>query len=297
MLGGDAISAVGGTNQWVVDQQTNWLEGCLKCCGICCADFENTYNIYKKGDKKPVYVVQEDSTCCDRMLCNPHHKIELNWSAPSYGKDTVIQVIKPFKCCCPAVASCCQKEIQVWKQQGGANTKMIGYVQQPWCGGCFTPTLEVYNNNEDDKSNIGYVSGPCCCIGACCSSHWDFKDPKGHEHVSMKRGGAMDVGIARNAGTNSDRYDVTFEDNSITNESKITMLATIVFIDYLFFEGETDCTCVWCTWKFPFIKCPPAIWCKLWDWYCCGCTIPCKVKCCLDDALEAGAKAQSGGIL
>ena len=52
----------------VVDQQTNWLEGCLKCCGVCCADFENTYHVYKDKDKKPTYVIKEDSACLNRMV-------------------------------------------------------------------------------------------------------------------------------------------------------------------------------------------------------------------------------------
>ena len=29
----------------VINQTTSFLDNCLKCCGVCCADFENTYDV------------------------------------------------------------------------------------------------------------------------------------------------------------------------------------------------------------------------------------------------------------
>lgn len=200
---------------------------------------------------------------------------------------------KPFKCCCPAVCPCFQKEVEVFR-----GSKVIGKVKQPCFAGGFRPRLDIIEpNDEGDEKNMGHISGPCCCIGACCSSEWNFYDRNGKEHLSFKRGGMADIGIMKSLGTNSDSYFVKFEDKTIDLDERIVMLASVIFIDYLFFEGETNCICNWCEYTPPFLICPPELWCKLCDWYVCGSTIPCKLKCCISEATEAAMKAQSGGIL
>ena len=201
---------------------------------------------------------------------------------------------KPFKWCCPAIIPCFQKEAEIYK--GG---KQIGLIKQPWCAGGLKPKLSVYEPNADggEMKNMGHISGPFCCIGACCSSEWNFFDRNGKEHVTMKRGGMADIGVAKSLGTNSDTYWVQFEDKTTSLDERIVMLAGVIMVDYLFFEGETNCTCNWCQWAPPFLICPPELWCKLCDVYCCGSTIPVKCKCCISEATDLAVKSQTGGVL
>jgi len=266
---------------------TNWGEGCLKCLGCCCADFENVYNVYVAGDKKPLLIAEEDSSCLNRCLCNPNHALKLTFKAPAYGNDVVMEMRKPFKCCCPAWISCFQKEVDIWQTK--PQEKFLGKVRQPWCGGFFRPKLMVWGDEEMEKP-AGHVGGPLCFIGTCCPSEWDFFDEKGDKHVRMDRGGLGKTGLA-GLTTNKDIYDVTVLSKSATTEEKLVMLSTVIFIDYLFFEGETACHFDWFDFsKFPMcLICPPSLYCKFCDWYVCGATIPCKVKCCYQEALGAAA--------
>ena len=81
----------------------------------------------------------------------------------------------------------------------------------------------------------------------------------------------------------SDKYVLKFSEGAGVNapvDDKLVMIASALFIDYLFFEGETQCLVNCCV-------CPPQCWFKLCELYCCGCTFPCRVKCCIDDVIES----------
>jgi len=164
------------------------------------------------------------------------------------------KISKPFRFCCPAICPCFQKDITVTRLP---EKKVIGYVQQPLCGGFWTPTLNVYD--QPGGQYLGYVQGPCCCIGGCCSSDWKLYDANGREHVKVKRDGFAELGLARSNFTTSDKYEVTFEDKSLSVDDKVRLMSTVIFIDYLFFEGETNTICICCT-------CPPqVIQCSIFD--------------------------------
>ena len=225
------------------------------------------------------------------MLCNPNHKITL--TARAKNQDTeLLKITKPFKCCCPALLPCCQKDILIERQ--GSESKVIGHAIQPCFAGFYQPRIDVYDGPGGQLK--GKVVGPNCCIGGCCSSKWYFYDTKGEEDVKIKRDGFAEVGLARSNFTTADKYEVTFEDPTHTVDDKLRLISTVIFVDYLFFEGETNtiincinfCTCP------PKVFCPPQIWCKLCDFYCCGALIPFRMKCCIDDALKVGKMAATG---
>lgn len=134
---------------------------------------------------------------------------------------------------------------------------------------------------------VGKFKGPCICLGGFCSSNFLLMDKDNIEHAKIKRDGVAQKGLIRSAATTSDRYELTFEDGQMKIEEKLRVVASALFIDYLFFEGETDCICILCT-------CPPQLWFKLCDFYCCGVLVPCRFKCCIAEAIEQGAKAQTG---
>lgn len=266
----------------VINQRTSFLDNCLKCCGVCCADFENVYDVsYGSNGHGKELVIKEESGCCARVACNPYHALSLKITAS--GND-VAEIEKPFKCCCPAILPCFLKEATVFRIDRGEK-KEVGYIQQPYCGGFLEPELNLYDRKGGELT--GRVKGPCVCLGGLCSSNFKFYDNNGIEHAKIKRDGVAGRGIVRATATTSDRYELTFEDQKMPIEEKLRVVATAVFLDYLFFEGETDCICVLCT-------CPPQLWFKLCDLYCCGALVPCRFKCCIKEMVEQGVKAETG---
>ena len=130
-----------GVNSVVIDQKQNPLEGCCKsCCGACCIDFENVYNVVLPS-VGVAFQAREESSNCHRMCCNPNHELTLHLQGMN-GKNAsgtdVLQIHKPFKCCCPAVFGCCQKEITITKMV--PEKQIIGFVKQPVARACLSPS-------------------------------------------------------------------------------------------------------------------------------------------------------------
>ena len=138
----DPFSSLAAEQSVIVNNETNYLEGCCKCFGCCCADFNNTYDLYLANSKDFSFQFKESSNFCCRSLCNPNHALTLTIRAKD-GTIDILSIDKPFKCCCcPAISSCCQKEITIKRLP---ESNVIGYVQEPCCGGWFTPSLIVFD--------------------------------------------------------------------------------------------------------------------------------------------------------
>lgn len=218
-------------------------------------------------------MIKEESGCLNRVFCNPNHALVLK---VTQNGSEILEIEKPFKCCCPAFLPCCQKEATIRKTNP---PQEVGYLQQPFCGGFFSPVIDVYDKKGGEK--VGKIEGPCCCIGGCCSNNFKLLDGKGLEHAKIKRDAKLNVT------STADRYELAFEHKSTTLDDKLRIIGTTLFLDYLFFEGETDCICILCTF-------PPQCWFKLWDFYCCGALVPLRVKCCYEEVAKAAAHAQTG---
>ena len=147
------------------------------------------------------------------------------------------------------------------------------------------PQIDVYDVKGGKK--IGSIEGPCCCMGGFCSSDFKLYGEDGVENAKIKRDGAYQKGLLRSAATTSDRYELSFENDKLTLENRLQIIGTTLFLDYLFFEGETDCICILCT-------CPPQLWFKICDLYCCGTLLPLRFKCCIAEAANLAGKASTG---
>lgn len=291
-----SLKGLGEQENVVIDQTTTFLDNCFKCLGCCCADFANEYYISfgKNGTGKELHV-KEESGCMNRLFCNPNHSLKLSIT-DTRSKTELAYIEKPFKCCCPAFFPCFLKEASIYKVEGG-NPVDVGLIKQPLCGGFFTPVLDVYDKKPEDGGAInGKVKGPFCCLGGSfCASDFKLLDKNHVEHAKFRRDGALGKGILRSAATTSDRYELDFEDKALSVDEKLRIVTTALFVDYLFFEGETDCLCLFCEgYCPPKPACPPQIWCKVCDFYCCGCLLPFRVKCCIGEAVDAAVKANTG---
>lgn len=233
------------------------------------------------------YQAKEESGRCSRMCCNPNHELTLHVTALEGGKTTgtdVVQVHKPFKCCCPAVCPCFRKELTITKML--PEKKVIGFVKQPWFAGCCKPKLDIFE--YEGGKQLGTINGPCCCMGGCCSSSFsmttDTEDERSKEIAEIKRGGIADNGMRRALLTDADKFSINFMKGFDSIENKWVLISSVLMVDYMFFEGETNCLYSCCV-------CPPYCWFKLCDLYCCGCTLPVRCKCCVPEAVEAAAAA------
>lgn len=265
----------------MVDQKTNAMEGCLKCLGCCCADFENTYDILvPNGATNTKFIVKEESGKCARACCNPYHGLTLHVKKDNNtkeGGEEILQINKPFKCCCFALCGPFQKEISVFRVHAGKTMESIGFAQEPCFGGILSPKLNM--SKHSGGPSIGSVKGPCCCIGGCCRSEFEYTSPEGKELARLQRGGVKDLGLSAALLSNKDKYKLSFSEPALSVNDKLVLVSTLLMIDYMFFEGETTCVTNFCV-------CPPYCWCKLWSWYCCGCTFPCKVKLFVPEAVQ-----------
>ena len=68
-------------------------------------------------------------------------------------------------------SDCCAQRADLYVAPAGDEkaevdpSQLTAIVQQPICGGCFTPTLHV---DAPDGSRLATVEGGCCCIGGNC---------------------------------------------------------------------------------------------------------------------------------
>lgn len=262
------------TEKLMVYQKVDKLEAVLGAVGLgFLGEAANQYNVVDgENEFKVVETSKACGPCCDgtgatwfcccvgRKICHPYHKLQLHVYK---NKKEVMWIDRPFKgpsCCC-ACCDCCLQEISVF--EGDAT---LGYVKEPCLAGGFAPQLDI---STKDK-RIGSIHGPCCCIGGmCCDSTFSVKGENGEDlgtMVNHKPESAED--FATQAVTDADKYTITMP-KDIDSEAKALMLATLLFADYLYFEGET--------FRVDPLNCTIAF--KCCDLYCCGCLYPCSCTC------------------
>jgi len=154
--------------------------------------------------------------------------------------------------------------------------RIVGFARQPCFGGCLKPKINYYD--QRDGKQLGIIGGPCCCIGGMCDSEFQAVDMSGNNVASIKRGGITSNGVRRALLSDADKYVLQINDPNESLDTKLIILSSVMFIDYMFFEGETNCLMNWCT-------CPPYCLCKLCDLYCCGVTVPLRLNCCVPPEL------------
>lgn len=266
----------------------------------------NQYVVLNEQGQK-VFVAEEDSECCCRCCCAPHHEFTIN--VRDHNNAPVLGIYHPCKCSgCFACSDCCRNEVEIyegeaqmdkeWRENNRAQLR--GVLKVPVLGGGFTPTIMVHpviNGKMVDEPE-GEITGPTCCIGACCDASF-FMQPPGSESKGqfgkITKQGMKDLGTtAQQLFTDADIFQMQFEvedpyfrgaggseetplkaaqgaDFSQVMWTKAKLLSSLFMLDYQFFEDD-----------HVFELCPePGVLCsiKCCDLYCWGCLMPCKLKC------------------
>lgn len=264
------VAALISCNKVKVKQKASLAEAVTN--GMC--EISNKYKIKAKGgsgDGKTLYKAKEKSTCFQRQCCAPGHEATVEFRLDDVGEEdkVVYTMYKPFKCAnCYSCFSICRSEMIMYQGKwkiGDEDGVVLGSAKEITCGGVFTPTLDVFDHNGDKK---GQMKGPTCLIGSCCDTSFKFtpEGADGPSDTEIKKEGADGAeDMAKELLTDADTFKIEF-DKDMDEAQRATMMGTQLLLDFMFFEGDGACDVQHCE-------------VKLFDWFCCGVTIPCKLKC------------------
>ena len=148
-----------------------------------------------------------------------------------------------------------------------SNGEIVGYIQQPCGGGGCTPTLNIYDKPEGEL--LSTVTGPFL-LGSLCSTTFQVDHPKLGNIATFEKKGVSDMtDLVKAMVSDADKFQMNFK-VSTDNKLKAVMLGTLLFMDYVFFEGDQACGST-----NPFTGEVNCVCCNM---YCCGSTIPCGCK-------------------
>lgn len=223
-----------------------------------CWEKQNRYKLYIPGSDKKIYKAKEESQCFSRVCCAPYHELKVHIEPHEHGYEEY-RMEKPFTCGCCAFIDICRPSANIYRKR---DEKLVGRIQRPACGGCFTPTLDIFDGNN---KQTGKVLGPMCCISPFCESSFKYVD------MADKETGAQITreypGCCQACCTDADDFTMKFDQNQ-NEDARATMIGTMLLLDFMHFEDDKAFTC-----------CTDDSLCKLrvGDFYCCGCKVPCTI--------------------
>jgi len=284
-------------NKLIVKQDLSVIEAVSQGC----CEFNNKYRLFNENGQLVYQVIEESDVLC-RCCCNPNHKLNLEVK-DEYDRK-VMDIYRPFKVprCCPVCLPCCQQQATIATGGYDNDLKVKGMLWQPCCGGFFTPKLELYEGTTvdadggvEDKGTLnGIVTGPTCCIGGiCCDSEFRLtgEDTDAAPWATITKEGAKDfTSLAKELLTDADNFTMEFTEGTSV-EQKANALAANMLLDFMFFEDEGSFECGVTD------KGNPECSIKCFDFYCCGCLVPCTCSCGGDppEEDEDGGDYEDGG--
>lgn len=139
------------------------------------------------------------------------------------------------------------------------SSKIIGESVQPPGGGGFKPVMQLMDRGDSEASELfAATRGPCIsggCSKLCCESVFEYaavspeaKDDSSKLHAATYSGFASVTKLkpsslgqgVREMFTDSDLFDVKFDNKDITPQQKANVLAQLIHLDYMFFERDND---------------------------------------------------------
>ena len=314
MLDATTAGMIGAVNKFKVRQRTRFMEAITQ--GAC--EQRNIYDISDFATGQPLFTAVEYSDGCLRCCCAPHHAFNLKFKPPAPGAPirmldsmpasmTMERNGVPNKClgCCVCSEMCMDGfYLHAGDIQGEAGSvamssgRVMGVVTQPKWGGGLTPTLNVMERGDAAGSKWGTlakIEGPTIfggCTELCCESNWPVSrmtnDTFGTklmvgDFATITKKTPKGCGQAiTEAMTDSDTYTIEFKEGmQLAPQQKALMLASLLQIDYMFFEKDNGmCSCEGSKIKITLCNC-----------YCCGCSHPINIE--FDSKNSGGAPPAS----
>lgn len=296
------IDLLNSTDSFFVQQQIRWGEAVT----LGCIEQQNRYHIYDKNTNTKIIVVKEDSADCTRCCCSPNHSLFAEFYHVE-GDEPVDQPFmtmerdgcglgddcaKPCIGCFACNKSCTQEaKLYAGPVSGtpGAireeRKNLLGGSVQPITGGGFKPVMQVMDRAQEDSESKTFaaVRGPTCfggCSEICCDTKFAMSAAKDGvtvreihqlqfgDFATIKKLKPSGFGQAmREVFTDSDLFEVTFLTKAITAQQKANVLSTMIHLDYMFFELDSDM----CGYESNYF------YITLTNIFCYGCVCPCKL--------------------
>lgn len=287
----DPLDAFADTEKLFVKQKVETLEavanavagavGMDSLAGL--GETANKYDVYTNDGGKRFKVVEASEACSfegmvptGRACCRPNHALKLHVYRPGmFGSKEVMLIDRPFKCagCCCTCANACAQQADVYAATTESKAELseerrIATIRQPLLGGGLAPALDVMDR---EGKRLATITGPTCCIGGMCFDNtFRVTAPDGTEIGTVVKEAPNDFGEAVKEGlTDADNFTLSMP-KAADVKTKAAMMASLLLLDYMFFESEGD------------FKCDPfncACTYKCCDLYCCGCLCPCTCTC------------------
>ena len=297
-----------------VRRRVKYWEGVqgLECCLGSCFEKGNTYDIIDHKGKGHVFTAIEVSSFLERCCCAPLHAVQLDFKLINDGErqwatrkeiaamPTVMTLERGGGCAKPALACCafsqpCAEGMRMHAGAPAASGPVIhpadttfAYAAQPLCGGCFTPSLNIFTaGGGGGFEPFAKVEGPMC-FGGCRSCGWDERFGLSHMADSQLNSGIGTHDLAkirkadpRTSGVHSTVKRKAFSDAmgfelklagdvaALTPQQRAAMLGAVLLADYAFFEFDLG-ICM------PEGCCCHVSCCQI---YCLGCVWPIHCKC------------------
>jgi len=147
------------------------------------------------------------------------------------------------------------------------NSSEIGYVQQPFLGGGFSPTLQVMDRKGDEEPIATIKANAVCCIaGLFCDHTFEIEDASGQNIGKIVKTKPSSLGeLAKELTSDADVFAIEFNKDVEPNR-KASLFGALHLIDYMFFENEGEVNLDIANGQLSFKCC---------DCYCLGCVCPC----------------------
>jgi hypothetical protein len=211
-----------------IRQQIEWLE-LITCC-----ETKNRYDVFAKINEQSIFLFRckEQSGWCMRNCCTGEcREFNLKLTLPNQKKFAILE--RPFKCMC----CCCNRPLMTCKFTDGTQ---FGRIKEPfrYC----SPLFETYD--EEDHSKY-YLEIPYCQCGFCCRSGCGkcyefygniYNDPSLSNPVGVikKKEKCVQEMIS-----DANAFVITFPVDATIND-KLNLIATVLMIDYRYFEENAN---------------------------------------------------------
>jgi hypothetical protein len=212
-----------------IKQQIELLEVITGC------QTKNRYDVYAEVNSQKYYLFRckEDSSFCMRNCCtNDNRSFTIKCTLPS--GEIFANLHRPFKCTC----GCCNRPEMINKDK---SDNQFGKVIQPCT--CCSPLFEIYNEQNEIKYLLEI---PCCQCGFSCRRGICGKCTEVDGNIYKKDNLEKSVGTFRKKekciqeiGSNANTFTMHFPNDANVND-KLNLIAALILIDYMFYEGGAD---------------------------------------------------------
>jgi hypothetical protein len=258
---------------------------------VTCGCFEQA-NSYALLDPQlnQIMTVDEKSTFCARMCCNPIHSLVLEFTAGEGGREGGAPVLftahRPGCFCsnpcigCVACCSICSDKMTL--MSAGVTEAPIPIMmcrQASAWKAPLRPAIYVMPIVDGVVQRASHrMAGPSCfggCMELWARSTWRIEDSGGVYAGRITKDVPVDFGdLAREISTDADYYRVDFEED-MSADSKAAVVTAALLVDFMYYENDLGI----CKTTEDGAGCQTTL-CNV---YCCGMVCPC------------GCKSSSGG--